>query len=119
MAEEKMAKRFLIGAMAVLALSASASAAGNPADYNGDGRISLEEFRNQAVRAAFEADKNKSGAIEEDEAKLSEDQRKAIDANGDGKISVEEFQAASIGGFAEADKNGDGFLDAKEMKGGS
>ena len=114
-----MQKRVLIGLAATVALSAAALAAGNPADYNGDGRISKEEFRNQAARIAFEADKNSNGAIDDDESKLNSDQRKALDANGDGRVSVEEFQAGHMGGFDEADKNGDGFLDANEMKGGN
>ncbi len=113
-----MQKRILIGVVATVALSAAASATGNPADYNGDGRISKEEFRNHAARVSFEADKNNNGAIDDDELKFSDDQRKALDANGDGRVSVEEFQAGNMGGFDEADKNGDGFLDAKEMKGG-
>lgn len=113
-----MQKRVLIGVFASAALSAAASAAGNPADYNGDGRISREEFRNQAARVAFEADKNSNGAIDGDEIKFSDDQRKALDSDGDGKVSVEEFQAGNMSGFDQADKNGDGFLDASEMKGG-
>jgi Ca2+-binding EF-hand superfamily protein len=113
-----MQKRVLIGAFASAALSVAASAAGNPADYNGDGRISREEFRNQAAKVAFEADKNSNGAIDGDEIKFNDDQRKALDTDGDGKVSVEEFQAGNMSGFDQADKNGDGFLDAQEMKGG-
>jgi len=88
-----------------------------PADYDGDGRISREEFRNQAARSAFLADKNNNGAIEDSEVKLSGDQRKALDTNGDGKVSPEELQEGRMAGFGELDKNGDGFLDANEMKG--
>jgi Ca2+-binding EF-hand superfamily protein len=113
-----MQKRVLIGVFASAVLSAAASAAGNPADYNGDGRISREEFRNQAAKVAFEADKNSNGAIDGDEIKFNDDQRKALDTDGDGKVSVEEFQAGNMSGFDQADKNGDGFLDAQEMKGG-
>jgi uncharacterized protein (DUF2141 family) len=113
-----MQKRIFMGLFASAALGAAALAAGNPADYNGDGRISKEEFRNQTARVAFEADKNSNGAIDADEIKFSDDQRKALDADGDGKVSVEEFQAGNMSGFGQADKNGDGFLDANEMKGG-
>lgn len=114
-----MQKRILIGLAVLTTMSAATLAAGNPADYNGDGRISREEFRNQTARIAFEADKNTNGAIDEDESPLNAEQRKAMDANGDGSLSVEEFQAGHMGGFDAADKNGDGFLDAKEMKGGN
>ena len=98
-------------------LSSVAIAAGNPADYNGDGKISREEFRNEAAKAAFGADKNKNGFIDDDEFKLSDEQRKGMDGNGDGKVSVEEFQLGQMAGFDALDKNGDGFLDAYEMRG--
>jgi Ca2+-binding EF-hand superfamily protein len=111
--------RIMIGLVAAAGSVGAALAAGNSADYNGDGRISREEFRNQAARVAFEADENNNGAIDEGETKLSAEQRKAMDANGDGRLSVEEFQAGHMSGFDDADKNGDGFLDAKETKGGN
>ena len=114
-----MRKHVLIGVAAMMTASSLAMAAGNPADYNGDGRISREEFRNQVARTAFDADKNNNGQVDEGESKLNAEQRKALDANGDGQVSVEEFQAGHMGGFDEADKNGDGFLDANEMKVGS
>ena len=98
-----------------LLLSGAAFAAGNPADYNGDGKISREEFRNEAARAAFDADKNKDGFINDDEYKLSDEQKKAMDTNGDGKVSVEEFQLGQMAGFDALDKNHDGFLDASEL----
>lgn len=112
-----MQTRVLVSLGVLIAAGTAAWAAGNAADYDGDGRISREEFRNQAARSAFAADKNGNGAIEDSELKLSSDQRKALDTNGDGKISPEELQNGQIGGFDELDKNGDGFLDANEMKG--
>lgn len=111
-----MHKRILVLA-AALAASSTVAIAKSPADYDGDGRISREEFRNQAAKAAISADKNKDGVIDESEAKLTAEQRKAMDANNDGKLSVEELQDGQMAGFAELDKNGDGFLDAGEMKG--
>ena len=96
---------------------AAGSAAFAAADYDADGRISREEFRNQAARAALSADKNHNGIIDEGEFKLSADDRKKIDTNGDGKVSVEELQEGQMAGFGELDKNGDGFLDQNEMKG--
>jgi Ca2+-binding EF-hand superfamily protein len=110
-----MHKRVLVS-LGVL-IAAVPTAAGNAADYDGDGRISREEFRNQAARSAFAADKNNNGVIEDSEKKLSAEQKKALDSNGDGKVSVEELQEGQIGGFGQLDKNGDGFLDAGEMKG--
>jgi hypothetical protein len=111
-----MNTRILVFFGALMAAGA-AFAAGGAADYDGDGRISREEFRNQAARAAFAADKNKNGMIDEGEANLTAEQRKKLDTNGDGKVSVEELQAGQMAGFDELDKNGDGFLDADEMKG--
>lgn len=112
-----MHMRILISLGVLIAAGTSAWAAGNAADYDGDGRISREEFRNQAARSVFAADKNKNGVIDDSEAKLTSDQRKALDTNGDGKVSVEELQEGQMAGFGELDKNGDGFLDANEMKG--
>jgi Ca2+-binding EF-hand superfamily protein len=109
--------KVVLASIAMLAGAAVVHAKGNPADYNGDGRISREEFRNQAANVAFAADKNKDGDIDEAEFKLTPEQRKAMDKNGDGKVSVEEFQEGQMAGFDELDKNGDGFLDANEMKG--
>jgi hypothetical protein len=112
-----MNKRVLFFASVLVAAGPMAWAAGGGADYDGDGRISREEFRNQAARTAFSADKNNNGAIEDSEVKLSGDQRKALDKNGDGKVSPEELQDGQMAGFSELDKNNDGFLDANEMKG--
>lgn len=112
-----MSIRFLAAIPLAALLTSAAIAAGNPADYDGDGKISREEFRNEAAKAAFSADKNKNGFIDGDEFKLSDEQRKGIDANSDGKVSVEEFQTGQMSGFDALDKNGDGFLDAAEMRG--
>lgn len=103
-------------ATAMCSAVAIAAPAG-PADYDGDGRISREEFRNQVARTAFAADKNSNGLIDEGEFKLTPEQRKQMDANGDGSLSVEEFQTNQMSAFAALDKNGDGYLDANEMKG--
>ena len=113
-----MHKRVLISLALLASSSGLVLAAANPADYNGDGRISREEFRNQVARAAFDADKNNDGFIDDSEMKLTDEQRKALDTNADGKVSVEEFQAGQTAGFAQVDKNSDGFLDAGELGGG-
>ena len=61
----------ILASLPIVALTASVGmAAGNPADYNGDGKISKEEFRNEAARVAFASDKNKNGFVDEDEAQL-------------------------------------------------
>ena len=65
-----MRKHVLIGVAAMMTASSLAMAAGNPADYNGDGRISREEFRNQVARTAFDADKNGDGFLDANEMKV-------------------------------------------------
>lgn len=106
---------FLLAVVPVAAcLAVPASAADARGDYNSDGTISREEFRNQAARAAFAADKNQNGFIEPEEFYLTDAQRGAIDTNGDGKVSVEEFQAGQVAGFDALDKNGNGTLEASE-----
>jgi hypothetical protein len=110
----------ILASLPVAAVLVSVSfAAGSPADYNGDGKLSREDFRNEAARVAFSADKNKDGTIESDEYKLSDAQVKGLDENADGKVSVEEFQVGQMKGFDQLDKNNDGFLDAGELGGGN
>ena len=72
-----MSIRFLAAIPLAAFLTSAAIAAGSPADYNGDGKISREEFRNEAAKAAFGADKNKNGFVDEEEFKMNDDQRKA------------------------------------------
>lgn len=110
-----MKKTFFAVLPATVLLASAAVAGGIPGDYNGDGKISREEFRNEAARVAFEADKNKDGFLNQDEFKLNDEQRKSMDQNGDGKVSVEEFQIAQMSGFDQLDKDRDGLLDASEM----
>jgi Ca2+-binding EF-hand superfamily protein len=112
-----MSIRFLAAIPLAVVITSAAIAAGTSLDYNGDGKISREEFRNEAAKTAFGADKNKNGFIDEDEYKLDDSQRKKVDGNGDGKVSVEEFQTGQMAGFDALDKNSDGFLDASEMRG--
>ncbi len=112
-----MSIRFLTAIPLAVVITSAAIAAGGSLDYNGDGKISREEFRNEAAKTAFGADKNKNGFIDEDEYKLDEKQRKDVDTNSDGKVSVEEFQGGQMSGFDALDKNSDGFLDAAEMRG--
>ena len=102
---------------ALLLAVAPAFAAASPLDYNGDGKVSREEFRNEVARAAFGQDKNSDGFLDDSEVKLDDAMRKGLDANGDGKVSVEEFQVGQMKGFDQLDKNNDGLLDAGEMRG--
>jgi hypothetical protein len=98
----------------IASLAVTAMAAGPAGDYNDDGAISREEFRNKAAKVAFAADKNQNGFIEAGEYTLTDEQRRAMDTNGDGKLSVEEFQTGQVAAFDALDKNKNGTLEANE-----
>jgi len=59
-------------------------------DGNGDGRITLAEWRNLRITPGF-------------------------DANGDGKVSREEFRARRTGSFSALDRNADGRVSRVEL----
>lgn len=107
-------KHLVLLAAMPLAVSLATSSLAAPGDYNDDGTISREEFRNQVAKAAFAADKNQDGFIDAGEFQLTDAQRRAMDTNSDGKVSVEEFQAGQVAGFDELDKNGNGTLEPSE-----
>ena len=90
--------------------------AANEMDYDGDGRISEEEFRNYAAKEAASADVNGNGILDRAEYELSNAEAAAMDTNKDGAIQVSEFQASLIQAFKQMDKNGDGRLDAGERR---
>jgi len=113
-----MRSLLILGAIPLFAcLTTATMASAAQGDYDGDGVVSREEFRNRVARTAFAADKNQNGFIEPDEYKLTDAQRRAMDANGDGKVSVEEFQAGQLAGFDALDKNKNGKLEASERGG--
>lgn len=113
--EMNMRSIFVLGAFPLaVCLSMATLASAAPGDYDGDGAVSREEFRNQVARTAFAADKNQNGFIDPEEYKLSDAQRRELDANRDGKVSVEEFQAGQMAGFDSLDKNQNGKLEASE-----
>lgn len=85
-------------------------------DYDGDGLISEEEFRNYAAKEAASADVNGNGILDRDEYELSNAEAAAMDTNKDGAIQAAEFQASLIQAFKRMDKNGDGRLDAGERR---
>lgn len=106
---------WLILGLVQFALTLTAYAAA-PGDYNSDGRISQEEFRNQAAKEAAEADRNGDGVLTDDEYDLTNAEAAAMDTNKDGRVQVSELRAALMRAFAQMDKNGDGYLDAGERR---
>jgi Ca2+-binding EF-hand superfamily protein len=107
--------RFYLWAL-LCAATAIAPAWAAGIDYNNDGRVSEEEFRNNAAREAREADANGNGVLDPDEYALTNAEAAAMDTNGDGAIQISEFQESLLKAFAKLDTNGDGMLDAQERK---
>jgi Ca2+-binding EF-hand superfamily protein len=103
-----------IGLVLIVMLLAPPLWAGPATDYDGDGQISLEEFRNDAAREAKSADRNGNGVLDPDEYELSNAEVAAMDTNKDGAIQIAEFQDSLMKAFARMDANGDGRLDAAE-----
>lgn len=110
--------------IAVLCLGGVAPAAGDPtpaaeskaafkaADFNGNGKVSWEEFRNRVIAAFGHLDRNGDGRIAGDE------HPPAVDKNQNpvqpGVVTIEEFTASSRTAFKAADKNNDGQLSLAE-----
>mgnify|MGYP001321877762 CR=1 FL=1 len=83
-------------------------------DTNGDGALSLEEFRGAQADRFAAADADGDGRLTAAELRARGGSRlAAIDADGDGAVSKSEFLAQSAG-FDRADRDGDGVLDGQE-----
>ena len=108
---------------AVLGLLASmpllAAAAGDDAkdafertDFNADGKISFEEYRNRSVKVFDDLDENNDGRLTTDE------QPPAKDATGkpvvSGTVTIEAFSDSLLDNFERADANKDGYLSVEE-----
>lgn len=96
-------------------------------DANGDGKMDRTEFTAMATqRIVKKADKDGDGMISLDEwkarpaaanAKGNPDKRFArLDENGDGKLDSGELGPMFVRGFARIDKDKDGFLTKEERK---
>ncbi|HJU38310.1 MAG TPA: hypothetical protein VJ724_01965 [Tahibacter sp.] len=107
-----MAVLGLFAAMPLAAADDDAKAAFERADFNNDGKISFEEYRNRSVRVFHDLDQNGDGRLTGDE------QPPAKDAKGQpstgGTVSVESFTDALADHFERADANRDGSLDVDE-----
>jgi len=91
---------------------AEAKAAFKAADFDGDGKVSWEEFRNRVIAAFGRLDRNSDGCISADE------HPPAINKKGEtvqpGDVGVEAFTASAQTAFKAADKNNDGKLSFAE-----
>lgn len=129
----------IILATAALALTAGASMAqgmGRP-DANGDGKVTLAEFRSSRIAMMMRADANKDGKLTKAEmeaaaAKRAEAGGKGgkgggmgggrmfgmLDANRDGFLVASEIEKMVERRFSRMDVNGDGSLTTAEMQAG-
>lgn len=92
---------------------------GADVDYDGDGRVSREEFVNSVARVAHGADANADGQLTPDEYPFTPDDLALFDTNKDGVITsvgVQEFQDRMDETFDALDVNKDGFLDPVELQ---
>lgn len=129
-------KKTIILAAAALALSAGAAIAqGMPrADANGDGKVTLAEFKSHRVAMMMRADANKDGKLSRAEMEAAAARRAEaggkggkggggrmfdmLDANKDGFLTAAEIEKMVERRFSRMDVNGDGALSAAEMKAG-
>lgn len=104
----------LLAAMPQFAVAAGddAKSAFERTDFNADGKISFEEYRNRSVKVFNDLDANGDGRLTTDE------QPSAKDARGQpavrGTVTVEAFSDSLLDHFEQADANKDGFLSIEE-----
>jgi len=129
-------RNFHAGLIAVAAISALTAATGvhaqgqggmgkgliERADGNGDGKLSLDEYKAGRAQRFSRMDADSDGKLslaEIDQAAQGMPRRsemlKAADTNGDGLVTLEEFNASSKGEFAHLDADKDGFVTADEL----
>ena len=98
-------------ALALFAPMAAAQAPGSPAEYlsrmdlDGDGRISLAEYRDYMSRGFRRMDRDGNGILEGDEHAVP----------GSRPVPLPELMTNLQRAFARQDRNGDGFLDSAEL----
>lgn len=105
-------------ALAYSVLLSGAATAGSLVDYNGDGAISHEEFRNAVTEVAYASDANNDGTLDGSEFPWRDEDLKLFDTNGDGKITsvgIQEFEDGMMSAFDALDVNRDETLDAGEV----
>lgn len=82
------------------------------ADFDGDGKVTWEEFRNRVAKVFGHLDQNHDGRLTGDELPP------AVDRDGKaaqpGTVSAESFIAAAEEAFKTADRNSDGALSTQE-----
>jgi hypothetical protein len=81
-------------------------------DIDGDGAISLDEFRAFGSNAFIELDPDADNALDPADLEGLADAAAfaAMDADGDGRVSRMEFDAQLLADFRAADQDDDGLL---------
>ncbi|MCB1635129.1 MAG: EF-hand domain-containing protein [Xanthomonadales bacterium] len=96
-------------------LAAAAHSAFEAADFDGNGKVSWEEFRSRVLTVFGHLDHNGDGRIAGDE------HPQAADAKGEavqpGNVTAESFTASVVLAFRTADRDGDGELSLAEWSG--
>lgn len=95
-----------------------AAAAGSLVDYNGDGIISREEFRNAVTELAYASDANNDGVIDGGEFPWTAKDLALFDTDGDGKITsvgIQEFEDGMMSAFTALDMDQDDSLGPEEV----
>jgi hypothetical protein len=129
----------IILAATALALSAGAASAQGMArpDANGDGKVTLAEFKSSRVAMMMRADANKDGKLSKAEMEAAASKRAEagdrgdkggmggggrmfgmLDANKDGFLVGTEIATMAERRFSRMDVNGDGSLSPAEMQAG-
>ncbi|MET0988777.1 MAG: EF-hand domain-containing protein [Steroidobacteraceae bacterium] len=97
------------------------------ADADGDGLLSLDEFKSARTETFAKRDRNHDGYIDESDMpplasarpKVRAAVEKAnakLDLDQNGKVTQKEFVDGAVPVFERADKNHDGMVDAKERE---
>jgi Ca2+-binding EF-hand superfamily protein len=88
-------------------------------DKNKDGKLSREEFDQEAVKVFNENDKNHDGALNKSEfsrIKGAQSKFEDLDANKDGKVTMEELRNAARDRFDQLDRQRGNYLTEDDLK---
>lgn len=104
-----------IAADADAELAKASDAAFTAADFDANGKVSWEEFRNRVVAVFGHLDYNEDGRIAGEEHPPAVD--KAGKAVQPGNVTAESFTGSVAAAFKASDKDGDGELSLQEWSG--
>ena len=96
-------------------LAEASAAAFTAADFDANGKVSWEEFRNRVVAVFGHLDYNEDGRIAGEEHPPAVD--KAGKAVQPGNVTAESFTGSVAAAFKASDKDGDGELSLQEWSG--